>query len=286
MGSRSLGATNAAVLQLWTQQRSSGGTDVVKAAAASIAALGVDYERGIAALNEIRITDPAWRLVMDESLARALLAHGRCVEAVPVLRRLRGKWLPAESALADALMNSNNSTEASALIQRLEQTPITTLEGMRLREKLLAHDGKLQEATVVQLKICANPKATVFDWNNLAWLGLFTEMSESKQQAAAARLSQNRDPSILHTLALVQAATGHLNEARSNAYRLADIAADPDQTATVFGRIAEELDLPEVAASYYTRVKKLEPDLTLSNHAFAQMRLNHILGRLTLPARF
>jgi tetratricopeptide (TPR) repeat protein len=229
--------TTASILRLWAQQKSAGSADLVKAAAASLAALGPDYDRGIAALDETRgrITDSAWQLLMDQSLGQALFAHGRYAEALPVLRRLRGKWPPAEAELIETLIK-----------------------------------GKLQEAAAIEVKICAHPKATAFDWNNLAWLGLFTEMPASQMLAAAERSTH------LDTLALVQAATGHLEEARNNAYRLAEMSAGPDEIATVFGRIAEELQLPAVAAGYYSRVRKQEPGATLSNYAFAQMRLHRL----------
>ena len=89
----------------------------------------------------------------------------------------------------------------------------------------------------------------------------------------AAELSQGRNPSVLQTLAVVQAGAGAVNDARANAYQLLNRSPDIDDLLTIFGRIAEQLDLPDVARDYYSRVKKRETDATPSNYDFARLRL-------------
>jgi len=234
--------------RLWPP-KASATPDITLAAAAILATRGKDSQNGVAALKQLRerVTDSDFQLAIDLALAQ-----------------------------------DGEFSGAATLMQSLEKNGTASLESMRLREELLAQEGKLNDAATLEAQICANPKATAFDWNDLAWIGLFTESDAKAVRNAAekaAQLTQTRNAGILQTLALVQASTGSLQQARLNAYRLLDQATDIDEVLTIFGRIAEELDLPNVAMDYYHRVKKPEGNLALSNYAFVQMRLKK-MGRL------
>ncbi len=272
-----------AFARLWPPS-SAAGPDVLKAAAATLAVNGPHFEQGAAALKEVRprIADPELQNVIDAALAKALLAHGQYADAIPLLEKLQAKWPNSESlarSLTEAHIELGQDSQASALIENLERTEAGALDGQRLRARLLAHQKKFVEAADVEAKICANAKATGSDWNDRAWTGLFARADATTMRDAAEKavqLTQGRSPSVLHTLAVVQASTGRLQEAHANAYRLADQLGEGDEVLIVLGRIAEELDLRDAAANYYKRVKKPQVEIELSNYAFAQMRLKEM----------
>ncbi len=260
------------------------GPAVVKTAAAILALNTAHFDQGMAALKQLRgqFADPELQNAIDAALAKALLARGQYADAVPLLEQLQTKWPNSESlvrSLIEALIESGHDTQASALIENLQRTEAGALDAQRLRARLFAHQAKFAEAAALDATICANAKATGFDWNDRAWLGLFTPIDPKLMRDAAEKaleLTHGRNPSVLQTLAVVQASTGKLQDARANAYRLADQLGDSDEVLTVFGRIAEELDLRDIAAGYYRRVKKPQADTELSNYAFAQMRLREL----------
>ncbi len=269
-----------AFARLWPP-KAAATSDVVLAAAATLASRGKNYQNGVAVLQELRarVTDPDLQTAIDQGVAQSFLEHQKYADAIPVLEQLRSKWAKSEVAtesLAVALIYDDQFPAATALIENSE-TAADPLEAMRLRERLLAQQQKFKDAAALEARICGNPKATAFDWNDLAWIGLFAQSDDKTIRDAAekaAQLTQGRSTSVLQTLAVVQASTGMLEQARLNAYHLMDEAADSDELVTVFGRITEELDLRNIASEYYRRVKKPEGNATLSNYAFAQMRLN------------
>ncbi len=230
-------------------------------------------------MNQLReqVAEPDLQTTIDQALAQGFLRHQNYTEAIPLLQRLQSKWPESNSVrenLAQAFIYTNQFPQASALIQTIEQTEPGSLSGMRLRARLLAQQMKFSESAALEARICANPKASPLDWNDQAWVNLFAQPGEKPMQAAAEKAAElDRNPAILHTLAIVQAASGDLKDARATAYRLMDTVDDPDESLTIFGRIAEQLDLPNVAADYYKRVKKSAGNSTLSTYAFAQMRL-------------
>jgi phage terminase Nu1 subunit (DNA packaging protein) len=94
----------------------------------------------------------------------------------------------------------------------------------------------------------------------------------------AAKMTQGRNSDVLHTLALVQADTGQLKAARENAYELINSGFNSNELLPIFGRIAEELNLPELAGDYYRRVETPDAESVTSIHSFAQMRLKRGVG--------
>jgi predicted Zn-dependent protease len=261
----------------------------IRTAAAAIAARGSQYADGIKALTEARqqITDPEMQTAVDQAIAQGFLMHNKYADALTVVQRLAAKWQNSDAiqhVLAQSLIYTNQFSEAAALIDNLSRKDPAAIAPMRLRATLLAQQGKFQEAAELQEHICATSKASSADWNGRAWIGLFTgDETKAGLQAAekANQLTQGRNPEVLHTLALVQASNGDLKGARATTDRLMNGIGDSDELFTIFGRIAEQLDLREVAASYYQRVKKHDINSTLSLYSFAQMRLKS----LPKPAR-
>ncbi|MGA8025889.1 MAG: tetratricopeptide repeat protein, partial [Bryobacteraceae bacterium] len=261
--------------------------EFVKAAAAVVAARGKNYEPAVLVLGKLRegATDPELQTALDQGLAQALLQHGKYADAVPALERLRTKWPSSELLtynLAQAFTYSNRFNEASALIEPLERSELTGLQSLRLREQLFAQQGKFKEAALLQAKICMNLKAAAYDWNDLAWIYLVAPGDPKAMRDAAVKAAQmtgGGNISVLQTLAVVQASTGLIQEARANAYLILGLGGETDELYTIFGRIDEELDLRDPATDYYQRIKKPDAGSTLSNYAFAQMRLKEMALR-------
>ncbi len=122
------------------------------------------------------------------------------------------------------------------------------------------------------------PKLRPSDWNDLAWITIFTgENADQARSAAekAAQMTNFQSPAVLQTLAISQAADLHFKDARATGYVFANLSGDSGEMNTIFGRIAEQLGLPEVALDYYRRVPK-QDDSLLSNYSLAQERIKNV----------
>jgi hypothetical protein len=124
-------------------------------------------------------------------------------------------------------------------------------------------------------------KAEAQDYNTLAWQHLETGSVTAATDTAirqAMLLSSSESPSILHTLAAIQAEEGKPDEARATLLERMDLAGsdEPDDNDWyVFGRIAEQYGLPDVAKAMYAKLSrpKDEASIRLSSYALAQRRL-------------
>jgi hypothetical protein len=150
------------------------------------------------------------------------------------------------------------------------------MAAMRLRAHVAAQQKNFTEAFAIDKQICSKSNAFVTDWNDLAWVSLFVPQEGPGAQAAAekaAQMSKSGNSAVLHTLAIAQASNGHLKDAIATAYKISVLSGDPGEMETIFGRIAEELGLSDVARGYYSAVQK-DSGSALSNYAYAQMRLS------------
>lgn len=134
----------------------------------------------------------------------------------------------------------------------------------------------LQEAALKRLMEAG--KAAPGDFNQLAWMALVRgqaddQVIELAQKAASLR--GYRDYASLHTLATVYAEVGRTGEAYQ--ILLQAVAAREGQMPNendwyVFGRLAELYGLPEIARTYYEKVK-IPGDDGLSTQVLADRRL-------------
>jgi tetratricopeptide (TPR) repeat protein len=152
----------------------------------------------------------------------------------------------------------------NAARERLERNPDDE-QVVMIRAMAASSQGDFTKSLELLRTRISNPKASMGLLNNYAWDGLFvspapSDMIEIGQRAA--RLSDNKDFSILHTLAAVYAEIGRPAEARKLILEgMDEIGLDePNEAAWyVFGRIAEQYGQTDAAVSAYKRTKQKEP---------------------------
>ena len=187
----------------------------------------------------------------------------------------------AEKLHARALLALGRWEEIRALAERHLQRSPDDGWALALLADAAVHAGDLAGAEARLRQIVQSGKATANDFNSLAWLLLQRgrvndEALDFGQRAAT--LSDYEQPMYLHTLASLYAEMGRTAEA----YRIIvqSIAAKVDEAPDandwyVFGRLAEQYGLPDVARKYYRKVAppKIPQDEPMSTHALAVRRL-------------
>ena len=166
-------------------------------------------------------------------------------------------------ALASITLKSWDALENAAR-ERLERNPDDE-QVVMMRAVAASSRGDFAKSLELLRTRISNPKASMGLLNNYAWDGLFAspapaDMIEIGQRAA--RLSDNKDFSILHTLAAVYAEIGRPAEARKLILEAMDQLGldEPNESAWyVFGRIAEQYGQTDAAVSAYKRTKQKEP---------------------------
>jgi len=151
---------------------------------------------------------------------------------------------------------------------------------VRILTDLAAREDRFDEAWALFDDLIARGKARSIDYNNLAWYELVsgdTTRAALEHAEQAARLSEYKDRSRLHTLATAYAE----GERPVEAYQAILLAADSGPTGElapedwyVIGRLAEIYGFPDLAREYYGRVGDLkEPSPPpLSTLVLAQRR--------------
>jgi transglutaminase-like putative cysteine protease/predicted Zn-dependent protease len=274
---------------LWTRG-GAGGAEEARCAAAALLATQ-ESARALPLLRSCReaASDPARRNALDVALVLADLAAEHPAEAEEISRRLLA-GAPgserAETLQAQVLVALGRWDEVRVLAGRRLQRSADDLWALRLLADADLRAGNLDQAEARLRQIVKSGKATANDYNEIAWLLLERgrvddETLDFGQRAAT--LSEYRQPSYLHTLASLYAEKGRTAEA----YRIlvqsidarAKETAGPDDWY-VFGRLAEQYGLPDVARKYYKKVPppKSPDGEPMSTHALATRRLAALGG--------
>jgi tetratricopeptide (TPR) repeat protein len=281
---------------LWAKG-SQGDAGEMRCAAAALLGCDGASEQAAALLLacQAAATEPARRNVLDLALALSYENLGRHQEMEKVSRRLL-EAVPgserADGVHTEALLYLDRWDEIRAHAeQRLQRTP-NDGPTLHLLARDALHAGDFDRAEQRFNQIVDAGKATANDFNELAWMRLELGRVDDKTveySQRATTLSSYGNAADLHTLASVYAEMGKTAEA----YRLIlqSLAARSDEAPAsddwyVFGRLAENYGLPEVAREYYKRVapptgKESE---ALSTHALAARRL-FALGDTAKPAK-
>jgi tetratricopeptide (TPR) repeat protein len=274
----------SAFLVLWPTG-SSGGAEEARCAAATLLAAG-ESTRAIPLLRSCRETagDPARHNALDMALALADLQAKHLAEAEEISHRLLAGAPGSERAerlQAQALMALGRWDDLRKLAGQRLQRSADDPWALRLLTEADLRAGDLVQAEARLRQILKSGKATADDYNEIAWLLL--ERGQVDDEALdfgqrAATLSEYRQAPYLHTLASLYAEKGRTAEA----YRIlvqsidarADANAGPDDWY-VFGRLAEQYGLPDVARKYYKRVPApASPEReAMSTHALVTRRL-------------
>ena len=186
-----------------------------------------------------------------------------------------------------ALRALGKYVEADTLAaERIKQMP-DDLDAVRSESITALTRGDYDAAHTLAVKIVDSGNADASDLNQAAWYALFTShIAESDIEDAlrGAQMSQN-NPSILHTLACLYAATGKTKEAYQLLVQAMDsenlIEPNPDFWFG-FGRIAEQYGEGPTAAADYAKVTKPKEALAVPGSSFqlAEVRLKalHLEG--------
>jgi tetratricopeptide (TPR) repeat protein len=276
---------------------STAGAGEIRCAAAALTATGDPAAKGSPLLRSCRdaAADPARRNAFDVALALSAAQSGRFADLDEAARRLLDAAPGSERAAqlqALALTGLGRWDDLRALAERrLQRSPDEGWARELLSQEAI-HAGDLDRAEAQLRQSVQGGKASANDFNQLAWLllerGKVDDATLDFGQRAAT-LSDYRQPAFLHTLACLYAETGRTAEA----YRiiLQSIGARADEAPAaedwyVFGRLAEQYGLPDLARKYYRKVALPKgPDgEPMSTHALAARRLA-ALGDEKRPVR-
>ncbi len=282
---------------LWAEKSAAGADDARCAAAALLTTTRESSARALPLLRACRDAagDPARRNAFD----LALVLGDAMIDRFAEMEEDSGRLLAAapssdyaERLHTVALISLGRWDEVRALAERRLQRAADDPWALQLLSSDALHARDLDQAEARLRQIVKSGKAEASDYNELAWLLL--ERGRVDDEALdfgqrAATLSDYAQPPILHTLACLYAEKGRTAEA----YRIIvqAIGAKPDEAPGaddwyVFGRLAEQYGLPDVARKYYRLVtppKSLEAG-PMSTHTLAARRLG-ALGEEKKPQR-
>jgi tetratricopeptide (TPR) repeat protein/transglutaminase-like putative cysteine protease len=270
---------------LWTPG-SNADAGEIRCAAAVLTAANGDGARQSALLRSCgeSAADPARRIAFDVALALGAVQSGSFADLEDASKRLLVALPGSERAAqlqALALTGLGRWDELRPLAERQLQRSPDQGWARELLSLEAIHAGDLDRAEAQLRQSIQGGKASANDFNQLAWLllerGRVDDATLDFGQRAAT-LSDYKQPAFLHTLACLYAEQGRTAEA----YRivLQSIGARADEAPSaedwyVFGRLAEQYGLPDVARKYYRKVAApTSPDgEPMSTHALAARRL-------------
>ena len=271
--------------KLWPPRPAVPEEDQILAATSALAVRGAHFRDAADVLEQVRdhSQDSSFRNDIDIALAQGLSRAGEYGEAAPVWRRLRQPYPASETALSSlglALAGSGQAEEALALAGTFRPTDALFASAQRAVARVLIRQHKYEEAAKAFKRVTDTRKAVASDYNNEAWLTLFSpgvRLPDLEAANTANRLTQNRAAGDLHTLSAVQAERGELRDARQNLVRYLTLAGPPpninDAARYLMGRIAEGLGLRETATETYDAIAKPKVDTGDDVYALAQVRL-------------
>jgi tetratricopeptide (TPR) repeat protein len=245
------------------------------------------------------MTDASILERLDLTRAGALMLADRYEESLAIGQRILGDKARGSGAsiVLASLVGLHRYDEARQLLERQLKEPGAdpganeTLQAFggaletdiqRRIAQIEMDQGNIAKAEEMWRKVTASRDANTGDFNNLAWLSLFRGgVTDSDVSVAlrAASMSQNRSPSILHTVAALYAEVGKTAEARQVILQSMALSGRIPEREDwyVFGRIYEQLGEREAAIAAYRKVTgpqdEKEPASPTSSATLAERRL-------------
>ena len=154
----------------------------------------------------------------------------------------------------------------------------------RVKSRAYAVQHKYREATAVYRDCVRRRKCEAADWNSLAWLSLYDPAGLTPEIGAAetaVRMTQERNTSLVHTLATAESQSGKIKEAHAGFARYVAGIGDTinDSALLLQASIAEGLGLNQTAINIYEKIAKPEVLIGDSDYEFAQIRLAWFVSR-------
>ncbi len=164
----------------------------------------------------------------------------------------------AITTLENILSGLKRFDEAEKVLRTAMANNSDDLNAKRLLVFELAEAHRMQQAATVAKEIAESPDATGMDWNQYGWITLFVGQVDEQKIHAVERAWPQPNPAVEQTIASMYAEIGRLNEARQLSLQSLDQFGlrTPDSSWWyVFARIAEQLNVPAAAKSYYAKVE-------------------------------
>jgi tetratricopeptide (TPR) repeat protein len=159
------------------------------------------------------------------------------------------------------LSSDKQYTQALAWIeQQLRQNTADT-HALCLKAQVFQQQGNHQESLRLLRAACSSREAESGTFNQAAWTAVLAGSIDQQAVVDAERaveMSGESDTAALHTLATVCAESGRTAEAMRSLHRyilLSDDSADDHDDDYVLGRLAEQMNMPDVADFYYDRIQ-------------------------------
>lgn len=279
---------------LWARGGAAG-AEPARCAAAALAASDSTDDTVAPILRACRVAETVTerQLALDLALAIAAGERRQWDEAIELARRLAaarpGAALPF---LLEA--SAMQKLGRSGAIVELAQRRLERLPGDRQAQLVLAQtamkQGDFDDAERVYRQLAESAGAETEELNGLAWLLLVRGRADQEAVELARRATQRPDGkthNALHTLAALLAESSRPGEAYQAMVQALAAGDDPEPGPLdwyVFGRIAEQYGLPEVARGLYARVERPTPDDASTTWRLARTRLAVLDGRVPAPA--
>jgi tetratricopeptide (TPR) repeat protein len=201
----------------------------------------------------------------DLALTEAHLARQRPAEALVVARRLTAAWPDSERAFAmetGILARLRRWDELRAAAGRRLERKADDPAALRTLIDVAMRQGDFAEIVQLRERMTRTGSPSGRDLNQIAWAALVfgrTEEADLDSARRATELTGYKEYASLHTLASLYAEAGKTAEAYRVILQAMELRnGEPGSSDWyVFGRLAEQYELPDLARGYYERV---EPD--------------------------
>ncbi|MEW6366367.1 MAG: DUF3857 domain-containing protein [Acidobacteriota bacterium] len=260
-----------------------GGPDAIRWAAATLFLARAD-EPGIAdgaiAILEkgaVQAADEAAQTRCELALSVGYLASARFEPMLKTASRLHQRYPDSERALllnAWALDGSGRPADAEQLLREYIARKPRSVSARRVLADTLLQSGRAAEAVRELQAQVESGLGDGLDINNAAWYSLFNESTRSEGVALAQKLASSTSEGggrNVHTLATVMADAGRLDEARSAFLKYIDQDLTEEVMSNallIYGRMAEQYGLKDLATESYRAVKKPDQPLRLESSSF------------------
>ena len=267
---------------LWTRGAAAD-AEHTRCAAAALAIDGSEDE-ALPILRACRTaaTTEERQVALDAALGNAAHAQQRWEELRDVSQRLGAMRPQAEEPFVMEALALQRLGRTAAVVdlakRRLASLPADRWAALALARVAMAK-GDLDDAERRYRDLAGSPGAGVEELNTLAWLLLVRGHADDQALELAQRAAQQpkgKTHGVLHTLGAILAERGRTSEAYQvmvQAIKAADEAVPGAADWYVFGRMAEQYGLPEVARGLYARVEKPADGEAASTFHLAQARL-------------
>lgn len=257
--------SGAPMASLWRKGQT-GTREQMRRAAASLVAKGQSVARALSIMRECA-GGGLEALHCMHAIINIHVAQERSTKVLAVAGELAKKYPDSISLFqirVGALVRLRRWSELAAMTRDFQaRRPDYGYATMWLAYAAIG-EGDLAAARVLYQQRASDPRAEANDYNNVAWISLFTDQADDSALDAARRavtMSNRTASSCLNTLAAVHAARGELAEAYSVMIEAMEVdsARDPmPQDWLIYGRIAAGYGLNDIARAAYDRVT-LEP---------------------------